>query len=397
MNDQEQYEKIKAAALEFLFSGPEPEARDTVKTFLGNLESKIEDAAAADRQIDAIIAKLQGATPDAPIAGTKTLFDRLGEAMQSPPFYFFFGCLMLIAAFVCTEVRYNSSLTFLIAMLGVAIMLYGTGSQAAGTFGAGNPSASALLARSKGPVNGKEPVQPDDGAPPEPSQIGVPNASTPRISAPMNVAIAGGAAVLSAFFGWSVLTYAPGIRQVFRDDDQYTIVKVELCDSSVSTCRDPSFGTNRSRDELGKTSLVPPQAMDQLLKEAYLETSFGHRAYARKDGKILEFIVFDRDLTDGDDVRLMANAVVESRTYLVDESFFDLKSDQACLTKQGQPVSGTGGACEAGVFKLSQDARDPDRVRWLVLRAPVIRAANELAVQGGTLETRPPSNPIAPL
>jgi hypothetical protein len=394
MDDKVEWEKIKAAALEYLYSGPDPEARETVKSFLIHLENKINDAAAADRQTDAVVEKLRAASASLP-AGGRTVFERVSEAMQSPPFYFVFGGLMLVSAFISTESQFNSSLTFLIAMLGLAIMLYGTGSQAAGTFGAGSTQAATLLKRAARPANGAEGAAPEAPEEPEPASV----VKLAGVSAPMNVAIAGGAAVLSAFFGWAVLHSAQDIRQVFRDDDRYTIVKVALCDKSVSTCRDPKITSVQTTEELRKTSLVPQQVMDELSKDAYLETSFGHKAYARKEGRILEFVVFDRDLDDGDDLHIMGTTVYDNTTYSVDATFFDLRKSKPCATEKSNSVTSVdaGQRCQAGVFKLDDDARDTDRVRRLVIRAPVAQEANEFAVQGGTIEDRRPTNPIAPL
>ena len=154
------------------------------------------------------------------------------EFLQTAPFYFFFGVALLLGAIVCSQLQLNSSMTFLVAMLGVAILLYGTGSQAAGALG--GASAEELLQKFKVTT------------PPSPADPAIPDAPTPvtplkpgAVSGGWNVAIAGGAAVLTAFFGFAVIYFKDDIRQVFRDDDRYQIIRVEMCDGASALCTKP--------------------------------------------------------------------------------------------------------------------------------------------------------------
>ncbi|MER8542575.1 hypothetical protein NKH17_24575 [Mesorhizobium sp. M1334] len=122
--------------------------------------------------------------------------------------------------------------------------MYGTGAQEVGTFGS-NPElaaqllqvreeAKATVTRLVEPVEGGEAPQPK--APDGPA-IALPKAISPGAA---NLVVAGGAAVLTAFFGRGVITYQNQIRQVFRDYDQYTKVRLEFYDAAVNECTDPN-------------------------------------------------------------------------------------------------------------------------------------------------------------
>ncbi len=58
---------------------------------------------------------------------------QLDRILSSGGFYFFAGLALLLYAIHTTNTQVHPSLTFLLAMLGMAIMLFGTGSQAVGT------------------------------------------------------------------------------------------------------------------------------------------------------------------------------------------------------------------------------------------------------------------------
>jgi hypothetical protein len=115
----------------------------------------------------------------------------LESITTSSTFYFIAGLGLLLYAIRSSGLN-HPGLTFVVAMLGVAILLFGTGSQAAGTFDA---SAAA---------NGWNVNK-------------------------ANVAVAGGAAVLTAIFSWGVLHYSTDIGRVFSNYSRYAIVTVEAC------------------------------------------------------------------------------------------------------------------------------------------------------------------------
>ncbi len=120
-----------------------------------------------------------------------------GEAkafFNSPIFYILLGCLFLYAAFEGLD-KAHSAFVFLLAILGIAIVLYGTGTQAAGSGKAG-----------------------DD-----------------MVGATMNVAIAGGAGVLAAFFGFGVLHYHSDIQDVFKRTVDYGVVQLQKGKNQAQT------------------------------------------------------------------------------------------------------------------------------------------------------------------
>jgi hypothetical protein len=94
-------------------------------------------------------------------------------------FYIALGAIFLWIA--CKQSnQLHPALTFLIAILGVAVLLYGTGTQAAGSGNTGQ----------------------------------------------LNVAIAGGAGVLAAVFGFGVLQYHDKIGKVFRYQKDYGVIEL---------------------------------------------------------------------------------------------------------------------------------------------------------------------------
>jgi hypothetical protein len=116
----------------------------------------------------------------------RKLYRELKAFFISPVFFIALGCVFLYAAFALLD-RAHSAFVFLLAILGVAIVLYGTGTQAAGTGKAGEE----------------------------------------KIGATMNVAIAGGAGVLAAFFGYGVLEYNESIKEVFKRTVDYGALQLQ--------------------------------------------------------------------------------------------------------------------------------------------------------------------------
>lgn len=107
------------------------------------------------------------------------------KAFFSSSFFFvLLGCLFLYVA-SREMVNTHSAFVFLLAILGVAILLYGTGTQAAGT------------------------AKTDD------SNLGA-----------INLYIAGGAGVLAAVFGWGVVHYSTDIQKVFKRNLDYGVIEL---------------------------------------------------------------------------------------------------------------------------------------------------------------------------
>ena len=142
--------------------------------------------------------------------------------LESGSFYFFAGLALLFFAQRGSDAREHPSITFILAMLGVAIMLFGTGSQATGalaTQGARLPP----LGEPSGTTATEPSGQGGDGAPGW---------------GPMkaNAIIAGGAAVLTIVFGFGVIYYRDEIPRVFNDYGQYERILVKPCYTRAQSC-----------------------------------------------------------------------------------------------------------------------------------------------------------------
>jgi hypothetical protein len=292
----------------------------------------------------------------------------LMEFLQSPPFYFFFGLILLIAAFLTTYAQLNSSLNFLIAMLGVAVLLYGTGSQAAATLAANSGGAGGTAAQAKSEASTLlDAYLKEDPGKLTQAQLDELKKSVDRTPAPSgmtsaaaNVAIAGGAAVLTAFFGWGVIEKSREIRQVFRDYDQYSLVRLEFCHVRDPECVGEGGG-DLTRRAASPMSLA---ALEEMQRTAYLQTGLGRRAFGRLESDGLEFVVFDRDLGQSNLIRLVTDFQSDlGPRYTVGDDYFSIKSDSDCLSVE------SNGPC--GYLREVQDAIDVDKVPRHVIRVVV--------------------------
>lgn len=103
----------------------------------------------------------------------------------APIFYVILGCMFLYVSFVLLN-RAHPAFLLLVAILGVAILLYGTGTQAAMT-GQGDNK---------------------------------------QIGASAQIAIAGGAGALAAFFGFGVVYMNTDIQKVFKRTMDYGVLEI---------------------------------------------------------------------------------------------------------------------------------------------------------------------------
>ena len=113
----------------------------------------------------------------------KSVYRALKAILASGVFYILLGGFFLFAAY-STLTKVHSAFVFLLAILGVAILLYGTGTQAAATGNTGNTG-----------------------------NLGV-----------INVAIAGGAGALAAVFGFGIAHFASDIEKVFKAQTDYGVL-----------------------------------------------------------------------------------------------------------------------------------------------------------------------------
>ncbi|MEH2609625.1 hypothetical protein [Bradyrhizobium sp. AZCC 1693] len=238
------------------------------------------------------------------ISALKSVGSAIGQFFQSGTFYFFAGLtLLLYAAHVQQEssTSLHPSLLFLLAILGVAILLFGTGSQSKGAIATGGAALPSSSDNSNGEVanSGKSDIllPPDHpavvaeesiktvqsgiiaantkatdaekvaglGAAVDPANLAVKAAEAARLAAskrpsiPLstergdwgpvkaNAAVAGGAAVLAALFGWGIIHFSPDIRKVFSRDDNYEKIYISACAAYKPVC---------NLDELPKDSTL---------------------------------------------------------------------------------------------------------------------------------------------
>jgi hypothetical protein len=136
----------------------------------------------------------------------------LGAIFESGAFYFFVGIAFLATAFLCQRAEVNSTLTFIVALLGIAILLYGTGSQA--TLGMGQGQITKLDPE-KVEAFLKEKLREPDKSPEVSKDLIRFTGQSGAAAAYVNFAVAGGAAALTAFFGWGITSRAPEIQNAF--------------------------------------------------------------------------------------------------------------------------------------------------------------------------------------
>jgi len=252
--------------------------------------------------LNALLDYQPASSVESSISAMKTVGSAIGQFLQSGTFYFFAGLtLLLYAAHVQQEssTSLHPSLLFLLAILGVAILLFGTGSQSKGaiaTGGAALPSSSendGVAASGKSDVvlppdhpavlaeESIKTVQSDImaanakatdsekaaglGAAVDPANVAVKAAEAARLAASKmassppstvggdwgpvkaNAAVAGGAAVLAAIFGWGIIHFSPDIRKVFSRDDNYEKIYISACAAYKPVC---------NLDELPKDSTL---------------------------------------------------------------------------------------------------------------------------------------------
>ena len=118
---------------------------------------------------------------DQGFAAAKFWYGEIKLFFASGIFYIVLGCAFLWMSYATLN-EAHSAFVFLLAVLGIAIVLYGTGTQAVGSGNTG----------------------------------------------PINVAIAGGAGVLAALFGFGVVTYQPQIEEVFKRTQDYAVLYLSV-------------------------------------------------------------------------------------------------------------------------------------------------------------------------
>ena len=100
----------------------------------------------------------------------------------SPVFFIALGCLFLVAAFRLMD-QTHPSFVFLLAILGVSIVLYGTGTQGVG--------------------------------------------SADFKNVPIRVAVAGGAGILAGVFGFGIVWQGDKIPEIFKTQQKYGLIRLQ--------------------------------------------------------------------------------------------------------------------------------------------------------------------------
>jgi len=134
------------------------------------------------------------------IENIRRIYRAILPFFSSGNFYIVLGSLFLWAAFSKADDA-HSALIFILVILGVAIVLYGTGTQAAGTGSAQAPTNDQIKA---------------------------------------NIAIAGGAGVLAAFFGFGIISYKDDLVGVFKRTIDYGVIELYL-DTNNTTSATTKF------------------------------------------------------------------------------------------------------------------------------------------------------------
>jgi hypothetical protein len=133
------------------------------------------------------------ATRQGQIAGIKQVYDELKLFFASPMFFILLGALFIYCALILLD-ETHTGFVFILAVLGIAMILFGTGSQAV--------------------LSGELP----------PAAVG-------KIS----VGIAGGAAALAAIFGYGIVYLESGIQEFFKRTVDYGFVELTTAGTANQT------------------------------------------------------------------------------------------------------------------------------------------------------------------
>jgi hypothetical protein len=262
---------------------------------------------------------------------------QLERITSSSAFYFFAGLALLLYSIHTSASVTHPSLTFLLAMLGVAVMLFGTGSQSVGsiaTGGAHSSSAeaqnvgvkqfnaklasaleaaqethdSALLAEGAASDAQKGAALPDLRQLAEATVSRIKDAiAAPPIEQPVqsadagswgpfkaSAAVAGGAAVLTAIFGYGVILYRDEIKDVFGVYDRYVRIRIDTCASFSDTCT--VAGGTGAGNQLQAFKLEEYNYKAELLN--------GTPIFAVVSGNEIQMLVFDDNVKQNTPIRL---------------------------------------------------------------------------------------------
>ncbi len=334
-------------------------------------------------------------------ANAHDIFDaywtRIERVFQSGTFYFFAGFGLLLYAIHASNAKEHPSLTFLLAMLGFAIMLFGTGSKAVGaiaTAGERLPHPGEISASSREPAQEAHDdharasvaeAQKRAGAALDAVEEGLskptdtdkaaalaglvplvraaaaatseiqPSARKPDRRADWtpikaNAVIAGGAAVLTAVFALGVILFSERIRYVFNDFERYEHVVVEAC----SLDGGQNFLCAAGQDLNSKLNLDNYRIR--------IENAQGDAIPFFKKSQSIHITVFRDNLRAGAFLRLTASSIGDERLYT---ERIDVRIPLLAQAKdaKGQPACAMNEQSnECRLSRISQPENDKGRV-----------------------------------
>lgn len=133
------------------------------------------------------------ATHQGQISGVKSVYDEIKLFFASPLFFILFGTLLLYCGLILLD-QTHTSFVFILAVLGIAMVLFGTGSQAV--------------------ASGELPQQ---------------------TAGKLSVGIAGGAAALAAIFGYGIVYLEKGIQEFFKRTVDYGFLELTIAGTANQT------------------------------------------------------------------------------------------------------------------------------------------------------------------
>lgn len=211
------------------------------------------------------------------------------RVLESGAFYFFAGLGLLLYAKQGTDAAEHPSITFILAMLGVAIMLFGTGSQATGAIATAGGSLPSL------------PKKANDVAVTEETTSGGGTSSGDWGPFKANAVIAGGAAVLTAIFGFGVIHFAKDIPVVFRDYGGYNRIMIRPCLGDRSrSCTD---------NDISSFTLAKNLSLSNYSVSA--ENADGRELFIRKEEKTIQILALENELRSGGYITLSFDRIGE--------------------------------------------------------------------------------------
>lgn len=297
-------------------------------------------------------------------------------------FYFLTGCSFIAFAFVASGFKLNSSLIFVVAVLGIAVLLYGTGSQSAGSYGSTGNGIEDLIKIINANLTPDEKVKFLD-------QLRLSTDASNNV-AKFNIAIAGGAAVLAALFGFGIISNSSEIRRVFRDYDTYFKVRVEFCKPTDNICAPRRMDAANNDQATTPFPAIGADDLKRLVESVILETGSGNKLHYRRDGSRIEAIVLERELGAQKIFRLstggMINTAIPGVSITVNEEPFNIDNVRSSGTEEQNTLNCLKTSTDNCLLRLDGTTRlDEDRVDVYLIRALVSPVQQPLPASGSTI------------